>query len=96
MKLKAVELFSNLPELAFLIFSIRLAILGASIGDAIALIAVVCYIGYKQYLASRKVEYSDEIKLKLEKLEDNLNKLAISKAIPIKSTDNEQKTKRYF
>jgi hypothetical protein len=98
MKQKAVDLLSNLPELAFLIFSIRLAVLGASIGDALALVAVVAYIGYKQHLAAKKEVYSDEIKQKLQELETSVSKLAINKAMtPQKGTDNEQKTiKRLF
>lgn len=97
MKQKAVELFSNLPEMAFLIFSIRLAVLGASMGDALALMAVVAYIGYKQFLLSRKMEYSDEIKLKLEDLERNMSKLLVNKAMTIqKGPENEQKVKKYF
>lgn len=98
MKQKAVDLLSNLPELAFLIFSIRLAVLGASIGDALALVAVVAYIGYKQHLAAKKEVYSDEIKQKLQELETSVSKLVINKAMtPSKGTDSEQKTiKRLF
>lgn len=98
MKQKAVEMLSNLPEMAFLIFSIRLAVLGASIGDALSLMAVVAYIGYKQYLAAKKVEYSDEVMQKIQDLETSVSKLVINKAMTnVKGSENEQKViKRYF
>lgn len=99
MKLKVNDVVSNLPEMAFVIFSIRLAVLGASIGDALALISVVAYLGYKHWIEKSKVEYTDEIKQKLEELEKSVTALKIGKVVNnnnLKGQQNEQKVKRFF
>jgi hypothetical protein len=93
---KMNEFLSKLPEMAFLIFSIRLAILGASIGDALALISVVAYIAYKQYIEAGTIKKSNEVNARLEELEKSISALKMDKVIQRGPQPNEQKTKRYF
>lgn len=60
MLIKIGELLSklkqNLPEMAFLLFVSKVAILGTSIGDALAIISLVGYIAYSHWLNKSKVE----------------------------------------
>lgn len=51
------KLKQNLPEMAFLLFVSKVAILGnASIGDAISIVSLVGYIAYGNWLAKSKIE----------------------------------------
>jgi hypothetical protein len=96
MKTKVNELMSNLPEMAFLIFSIRLALMGASIGDSLALVAITAYIGYKQFLNKAKQEHTDEIKLRIEELEKTVTALKMDKIVQRGGQPHEQKSKKFF
>jgi hypothetical protein len=97
MKTKVAEILSlmtqNLPEMAFLFFSIRLTILGASIGDALALISVVAYIGYKHFINEKKLNHTDEVKTKLEELEKTMAALKVDKVLQ-RGQPGEQKTQQ--
>ncbi len=94
MKTKVAEILSkltqNLPEMAFLLFSIRLTFLGAQIGDALALIAVTAYIGYVRFLQDKQRTYSDEITTKLQELEKTMAALKVDKVLQ-RGQSNEQK-----
>lgn len=102
MKTKVAEILSkltqNLPEMAFLFFSIRLTVLGASIGDALALVSIVAYAGYKMFLADSKQVYTDETKLKLEEMEKTMQALKVDKVLQKGPASEQRKTseKRYF
>lgn len=94
MKTKVAEIMSkmtqNLPEMAFLFFSIRLTVLGASIGEALVLMSITGYIGYKRFLADKTKIYSDEHSQKLQELEQTMQALKVDKIFP-RSPVNEQK-----
>lgn len=84
MQQKLYELmYALLPETALLALSIRLVVLGASIGDAIALIGLVTLIGYKRFLSKKKVEQADEIQQSINSLNEQreLDKLALKDEI---------------
>jgi hypothetical protein len=69
-------MYAYLPETAFLAFSIRLIVLGASIGDAIALLVVAGLIASKHLLNKKKVEQFDELKGLIDELKvDHEDKL---------------------
>lgn len=84
MQQKLYELmYALLPETALLALSIRLVVLGASIGDAIALIGLVTLIGYKRFLSKKKVEQADELQRSINSLNEQreLDKLALKDEI---------------
>lgn len=84
MQQKLYELmYALLPETALLALSIRLVVLGASIGDAIALVGLVSLIGYKRFLTKKKVEQADEIQQSINSLNEQreLDKLALKDEI---------------
>lgn len=83
MLIKIGELLSklkqNLPELAFLLFVSKVAILGTSIGDALAIISLVGYIGYCLWLNKSKVEdkqslldQMSELKLQMQNMSKSM------------------------
>ena len=76
-------MYALLPETALLALSIRLVVLGASIGDAIALVGLVSLIGYKRFLTKKKVEQADEIQQSINSLNEQreLDKLALKDEI---------------
>jgi transcription initiation factor IIE alpha subunit len=91
-------MYALLPETAFLAFSIRLNVFGASIGDSIALLVVASLIGYKKWMTKSQMEGLDllknEINLvrnsvqslkdqELSALRDSINGLKVDKAFQI-------------
>lgn len=61
-------MYAYLPETAFLAFSIRLIVLGASIGDSIALLVISGLIAYKKFMDRKKIEQLDELNLVIKDL----------------------------
>lgn len=67
---------------ATLIFATRLVILGASIGDAVALIGLCALYAYTLYLDSNKEEpINDQIKSEVEQLRNAVNALKVAKSL---------------
>lgn len=74
------KLKQNLPELAFLLFVSKVAILGlTSIGDALAIISLVGYIGYSHWLNKSKIEdkqmlldQMSELKLQMQNMSKSM------------------------
>jgi hypothetical protein len=87
----------NLPELAFLLFSIRLIILGSSIGDSLALVSIAGILGYKWFLAKDKHDALAGIKQDIEDMKTHMQALKMDKIIKQRSVSDEpKKEKRYF
>ncbi len=92
------KLKQNLPELTFFAFSIRLIALGASIGDAIALVSLVGIFGFFRFLDRKKVEQYDYLEKEIENLKNGLQSVKVSQGLT-RGKLNEQKAdsnKRYF
>ena len=62
------------------ILTARIVIMGASIGDALALIGLAGLYGFTQFMTSRKIEVVNEtIKLDVEQLKNSVNGLKMAK-----------------
>ena len=87
----------NLPELAFLLFSMRLIILGSSIGDALALVSIAGVLAFRWYLNKGKDLVTQELLQDMEEIKKSLSALKIDKIVKQRVPSNEpQKEKRYF
>lgn len=73
------KLKQNLPELAFLLFVSKVAILGTSIGDALAIISLVGYIAYSRWLNKSKVEDKQMLLENMQELKTQM--LSMSKSM---------------
>lgn len=78
---KLIKIKDYMLEMAFLALIVRIAILGAGIGDAIAILAVVASLAFGRYLNKAKIEKADEIDKKIEDLASQVQSLKIDKAI---------------
>ncbi len=68
----------SIPELIFLIYSIRLIAVGATIGDAIALISLVGIYGFVKFMDRHRVEQYNELKEEIENLKNNIQSVKLS------------------
>lgn len=68
----------SIPELIFVIYSIRLISVGASIGDAIALISLVAIYGFMRFMDRQQVEQYNELKEEIENLKNNIQSVKLS------------------
>lgn len=88
----------NLPQIVFAAFGLRLICLGASIGDAIALISLVAIYGFMHFMDKDKVEQFEDIQDQLKKMNDAISGTRLAQNLtPMRTTSNEpKKEKRYF
>ena len=67
---------------AFIAFSGRLVVLGASIGDAMALGALAALYGFSLYLESvRQAPLNDQVKKELEELKTSVASLKLGRSM---------------
>lgn len=59
---KFIQLKEYLLELSFLALLIRIIVVGAGIGEALALISLVLSMGYTKWLTKSKIEQYEELK----------------------------------
>lgn len=57
-----------LPEIAFVAVLIRISILGAGIGEALSLFALVALISFRAYLSKTHEDKYSQLELKIEQL----------------------------
>lgn len=89
-----IALKEHLLELALIGLLSRAIILGAGIGDSIAIISIVLSIAYNKYLNKEIIQNSEEINKKIEELSNKVQSLSLGQGL---RTKNEQKTgTRYF
>lgn len=94
-------MYALLPETAFLAFSIRLIVLGASVGDSISLLVIAGLIAYKKWMAKSKMQDYELLKEEIATLRDGINVLKVDKAFSQQKKaapliPNEQKTTQRF
>ena len=87
----------NLPELAFLFFSIRLIALGANVGDALALVSIAGVLAYKWFLHKKENDVVSKFQQDIDDLKNQMQALKIDKIVK-RSVPNEpqKEAKRYF
>lgn len=78
---KMTKIISYLPELALFALTVRSVALGAGIGDALAIISLVSYIGYSKYLTKAKIEDKAELDKKYDELAAQVQSLSMDKAL---------------
>lgn len=79
------QLGQLLPLLAFVGFSLRLIITGATIGDAIALFGFAALYGFHLFLSSKKEEpINDKFKSEIEALKLQVSSLHSANALKAK------------
>ena len=70
---------TSLPTVLITILTIRAAVLGASIGDAIAIIALAGLYGYKLFLDTKLiVNINDDVLKEVEKIKSEVGNVAIA------------------
>lgn len=75
-------IFSKFPAILFAAFAVRLVVVGASIGDALALLVFGGLVGYKLYLRTIKKVAVNEIVLKdVAELKSNIQALKLAKSM---------------
>ena len=72
------KLKQNLPEMAFLLFVSKVAILGTSIGDALAIISLVGYIAYSHWLNKSKMEDKQMLLDQMQELKTHMQAMSKS------------------
>ncbi len=73
--------YKNPSFIAMAIFGARLVVLGASIGDAIALSALAALYGYTLYLNSvKEIPINDTLKEELHHMRDAVNALKVARS----------------
>lgn len=97
-------MYAWLPETAFLAFSIRLIVLGASVGDSISLLVIAALISYKKWMAKSALGDYETLKEEIATLRDSINGLKVDKAFSQQSKktqvapsdDKQEKKQRLF
>lgn len=88
---------NNIPELIFLAFSARLIMIGANIGEAIALVSFVGIYGFFKFLDKAKVTRDAEIQKQIDDLKNAIQSVKMAQGL--RKTNESQANnpnKRYF
>lgn len=85
----------ELPELAFCLFSTRLVLLGASIGDSIAIVSLAAILAYKWFLSKNTEVITESVTKDIADLKNHMQALKIDR-VYTKKPVNEPQNKRYF
>jgi shikimate 5-dehydrogenase len=88
---KLVELKEYLSELALFALFCRIVFLGAGIGDAIAVIALVLSMGYNKWLVKNKIDDRAELEQKIEAIANLAQKLQINQVYNTQKVNDEPK-----
>jgi len=93
-KLKDIIALLNVPMLVFIGYGIRLILVGASIGDSLSLIAISALYGIILYFDyNKKPDVSQEIKIELDHIKQNLALVKMTKGI--NTNENSKQTYRF-
>jgi len=93
-KLKDIIALLNVPMLVFIGYGIRLILVGASIGDSLSLIAISALYGIILYFDyNKKPDVSQEIKVELDHIKQNLALVKMTKGI--NTNENSKQTYRF-
>ena len=86
----------NIPELIFLAFSIRLISVGATLGEALALISFVGIYGFLKFLEKSKMEDQQKITAELENLKNAIQSVKMAQGLKKQHESQTTPNKRYF
>lgn len=89
-------MYALLPETAFLAFSIRLIVFGASIGDSIALLVIAGLIGYKKWMTKSQMEGLDLLKNEMNAIKDSVQNLKDQELSALRDSINGLKVDKAF
>lgn len=70
-----------LPELAFIAITIRICVLSAGIGDALALAAIVGFMGVKIFLSKESLDDRAELDKKINDIASQVQSLSMDRAL---------------
>jgi hypothetical protein len=84
----------NIPSLGFIAVTTHIVMMGAGIGDALALMSISALYGYKSYIETREKEIDKTLSEELSYLKTEISSLKL-KTLHTPSTDKAQ-PKRFF
>lgn len=91
---KLMQIKDYLLELSFLALLIRVVLLGAGIGESLALVSIVISMSYARYLNKSKIEDRDSLVAEINEIKNKVNSLTIERSLKPKVLLNEQETKQ--
>lgn len=98
-KVKEILLSTNFVTSVFVLIGLRITVMGASIGDALAIIGVCGLIGFKQWLdAQVKDDVNAELKKEITDIKSHMSALLIKASVrpPVQPSAEPNQPKRFF
>lgn len=93
---KIIALKEHLMELALVGLLFRSILVGAGIGDSIAIVSIVLSMAYTKFLNKEKIDATEEIQKKLEDLTNKVQSISLDRGLRVTKNEQQKPAGRYF